>query len=84
MIRGANYEEADQLINIPLKSEDVRVSVFFKENLDGLLRCSLRSKGNIDVAEIAQRFGGGGHKTGGGLQVPRAPGDNQGDHPANH
>ena len=64
----ANYEEADGLINIPLKSEDVRVSVFFKENLEGLLRCSLRSKGNINVAEIAQQFGGGGHKTAAGFK----------------
>ncbi len=64
----ANYEEADQLINIPLRSEDVRVSVFFKENLEGLLRCSLRSKGNINVAEIAQQFGGGGHKTAAGFK----------------
>ena len=65
---GANYEEADQLINIPLKSEDIRVSVFFKENADGLLRCSLRSKGAINVAEIAQSFGGGGHATAAGFK----------------
>lgn len=65
---GATYEEADQLINIPLKSEDIRVSVFFKENLEGILRCSLRSKGNINVAEIAQLYGGGGHKTAAGFK----------------
>jgi bifunctional oligoribonuclease and PAP phosphatase NrnA len=65
---GANYEEADQLINIPLKSEDIRVSVFFKENPEGLLRCSMRSKGNINVAEIAQVFGGGGHRTAAGFK----------------
>jgi len=70
MIResGANYEEADGLINIPLRSEDVRVSIFFKENMEGLLRCSLRSKGAINVAEIAQVFGGGGHKTAAGFK----------------
>jgi len=70
MIRdsGANYEEADGLINIPLRSEDVRVSIFFKENLEGLLRCSLRSKGSINVAEIAQMFGGGGHLTAAGFK----------------
>ncbi len=75
MIRdsGANYEEADGLINIPLGSEEVRVSVFFKENMEGLLRCSLRSKGAIDVAEIAQEFGGGGHRTAAGFKcrIPR-------------
>jgi phosphoesterase RecJ-like protein len=64
----ANYEESDQLINIPLKSEDIRVSVFFKENVEGLVRCSMRSKGNINVAEIAQRFEGGGHKTAAGFK----------------
>jgi len=64
----ANYEESDQLINIPLKSEDIRVSVFFKENVEGLVRCSMRSKGNINVAEIAQRFDGGGHKTAAGFK----------------
>jgi phosphoesterase RecJ-like protein len=65
---GANYEEADQLINIPLKSEEILVSVFFKENPDGMLRCSMRSKGNINVAEIAQLFGGGGHRTAAGFK----------------
>jgi phosphoesterase RecJ-like protein len=65
---GANYEEADQLINIPLRSEDIRISVFFKQNPAGLLRCSLRSKANINVAEIAQSFGGGGHRTAAGFK----------------
>lgn len=64
----ASYEEADTIINFPLKSEQVRVSVFFKENLDGLLRCSLRSKGTLNVSEIAQRFGGGGHRTAAGFK----------------
>ncbi len=75
MIRdsGANYEEADGLINIPLRSEEVRVSVFFKENMEGLVRCSLRSKGAINVAQIAQEFGGGGHLTAAGFKcrIPR-------------
>lgn len=64
----AMYEEADTIINVPLKSEKIRVSVFFKENEEGILRCSMRSKGNIDVAEIAQYYGGGGHKTAAGFK----------------
>jgi len=68
---GAAYEESDLLINIPLRSADVRVSVFFKENLEGIKRCSLRSKGNIDVATIAQSLGGGGHKTAAGFKCLR-------------
>lgn len=65
---NAIFEEADTLINIPLKSEDIKVSVFFKENYEGVLRCSMRSKGNINVAEIAQLYGGGGHKTAAGFK----------------
>ncbi len=65
---NANYDEADTLINIPLKSHDVLVSVFFKENLEGILRCSLRSKGDLNVAVIAQEYGGGGHKTAAGFK----------------
>jgi phosphoesterase RecJ-like protein len=65
---GSKYEEADQIINIPLKAEAVKVSIFFKEDLSGLMRCSLRSKGQIDVAEIAKTFGGGGHRNAAGFK----------------
>ncbi|MAG13231.1 MAG: DHH family phosphoesterase [Spirochaetales bacterium] len=65
----ATYEESQTLINTPMKSDHIRVSVFFKENTDGVLRCSLRSKGNIDVASIARDFGGGGHRTAAGFKT---------------
>jgi bifunctional oligoribonuclease and PAP phosphatase NrnA len=65
---GAKYEEADQIINIPLKAEAVKVSIFFKEDSAGLMRCSLRSKGQIDVAEIAKQYGGGGHRNAAGFK----------------
>lgn len=68
---GANYEDAEDIINIPLLSGSVEVSVFFKENQNGKLRCSLRSKGKVNVAGIAQNFGGGGHKTASGFSCAR-------------
>ncbi|MBN1835269.1 MAG: bifunctional oligoribonuclease/PAP phosphatase NrnA [Spirochaetales bacterium] len=68
----ARYEEGDQLINIPLRSESIRVSVFFKENPEGVKRCSMRSKGEVDVAQIAQSFGGGGHTTAAGFKCIRS------------
>jgi bifunctional oligoribonuclease and PAP phosphatase NrnA len=64
---GASYEDAEDLVNLPLQDKTVEVSVFFKENLEGRLRCSLRSKGGVNVARIAQAFGGGGHKTAAGF-----------------
>ncbi len=72
MESGSTYEEGQQLINNPLNAKDVRVSIFFKENLEGLLRCSMRSKGNIDVARIASLYEGGGHKTAAGFKCHKS------------
>ncbi|HUW41322.1 MAG TPA: bifunctional oligoribonuclease/PAP phosphatase NrnA [Rectinemataceae bacterium] len=66
-VSGAAYEDAEDLVNIPLQGRTIEVSILFKENLQGRLRCSLRSKGQINVAHIAQSFGGGGHKTAAGF-----------------
>jgi bifunctional oligoribonuclease and PAP phosphatase NrnA len=71
MESGSAYEEAQTLINTPLSAEKVRVSVFFKENMEGLFRCSLRSKGNIDVAAVAESYRGGGHRTAAGFKLDR-------------
>jgi phosphoesterase RecJ-like protein len=67
---GAAYEDAEELINVPLQGKSVQVSIFFKSNASGVLRCSLRSKGSVNVAHIAQGFGGGGHKTAAGFKCP--------------
>lgn len=68
---GATYEDAEDLINLPLQGRTVEVSLLFKENLEGRLRCSLRSKGAVNVAHVAQGFGGGGHKTAAGFTCDR-------------
>lgn len=65
---GASYEDSENFINIPLQCRDIVVSVFLKENEDGRLRCSLRSKGTVNVSKIAQGFGGGGHRTAAGFK----------------
>ncbi|MDA3781357.1 MAG: bifunctional oligoribonuclease/PAP phosphatase NrnA [Bacteroidales bacterium] len=69
---GALYEEAQEIVNFPLQSEIVRVSVFFKEDSDGLLRCSIRSKGEVNCASVARIFNGGGHKTAAGFKCYEA------------
>jgi len=67
---GSSYEDAEGLINVPLQAASIEVSIFFKENEQGTLRCSLRSKGGVNVAQIAQSFGGGGHKSAAGFKSP--------------
>lgn len=65
---GAKYEEAQEIVNFPLQSKIVRVSIFFKEDSEGLLKCSIRSKGEVNCASIARTFNGGGHKTAAGFK----------------
>jgi len=65
---GAEYEEAENIVNIPLKTKEVEVSILIKENPEGDIRCSLRSKGLVNVSKIAQSFGGGGHHTAAGFK----------------
>ncbi len=70
---GARYEDAENFVNWPLSSRDVEVAAFFKEAADGSVRCSLRSKGGVNVAHIARFFNGGGHRTAAGFRCHHGP-----------
>lgn len=67
---GSSYHDAEGLINVPLQTASIEISILLKENEAGTLRCSLRSKGTINVAQIAQSFRGGGHKSAAGFKSP--------------
>jgi len=58
---GAKEEDCEGLVNYALAIGDVEVAAFFRELPDGRYRVSMRSKGKLDVAAVAERFGGGGH-----------------------
>ena len=65
---GAINDDADGFVNAPLKAREILVSVMVKESKKGKVKCSLRSKGNIDVSKIAHDFGGGGHVNAAGFK----------------
>ncbi len=52
----------DGFINYARSIHGVEVSIFLTELDRDLYRLSFRSRGNIDVSQIAARFDGGGHK----------------------
>lgn len=66
---GAKEEDCEGLVNYALSIGDVQVAVFFRELPDGRFRVSLRSKGKLNVATIAEQFGGGGHACASGCSV---------------
>jgi phosphoesterase RecJ-like protein len=65
---GAVNDDSDGFVNAPLRAREIIVSVMVKESRKGKVKCSLRSKGNIDVSKIAHDFGGGGHVNAAGLK----------------
>jgi bifunctional oligoribonuclease and PAP phosphatase NrnA len=58
---GACDEDVDAVASDMLSIEGVRVAIFFREKTKKFLRVSLRSKGKINIARVAEQFGGGGH-----------------------
>jgi phosphoesterase RecJ-like protein len=66
---GAKEEDCEGLVNYALSIADAEVAVFFRELPDGRFRVSLRSKGKVNVANLAERFGGGGHECASGCAV---------------
>ena len=64
---GAKQEETEGFVSFPLRAKDITVSLLLKEMPDGKVRCSLRSKGTVNVAKIAQELKGGGHTNAAGF-----------------
>jgi phosphoesterase RecJ-like protein len=75
---GTQAEDIDGIINYGRRIEDVQVAVLIHEignesQTPGRgkrdFHVSLRSDGNVNVADIAARFGGGGHANAAGFSV---------------
>ena len=59
---GVDSAELSGLVNEVMKLRDIDCAVLIREERDGLVRLSLRSKSSLDVSRIASDlFGGGGH-----------------------
>jgi phosphoesterase RecJ-like protein len=62
----AGPHDAEGLIDVPRGIAGVEAVVVLREVSPGELKVSLRSRGAVDVAAIANRFGGGGHRNAAG------------------
>ncbi|HLA12281.1 MAG TPA: bifunctional oligoribonuclease/PAP phosphatase NrnA [Pyrinomonadaceae bacterium] len=66
---GASDEDADGFVNYPLTVGEVEAVVLLKECAPEVYRTSLRSKGDVNVARVAGKFGGGGHRNAAGCTL---------------
>ncbi|MBD3426901.1 MAG: hypothetical protein GF409_06690 [Candidatus Omnitrophica bacterium] len=67
-------EDADTIADEIRTIKGVDIVVFFREKSGEELRVSLRSKGGINVARLAQEYGGGGHSDVAGCIIPNSGG----------
>lgn len=73
---GAVSNDAEELVNLPMETGPVIVTVLLTDMGDGVVRANFRSKSpelagrDIDVSAIAGQFGGGGHRRAAGARVP--------------
>jgi phosphoesterase RecJ-like protein len=67
---GASAEDCEGVVNYLIGIVGVESAVFLREVPDtSQFRLSIRSKGKLDVAQIAEHFGGGGHRNASGCTL---------------
>ncbi|MFN0110052.1 MAG: DHH family phosphoesterase [Blastocatellia bacterium] len=66
---GASEDDSDGIITYPLTVGDVEAVAFFRELQNSTYRISLRSKNRVNVARVAEHFGGGGHANAAGFTI---------------
>lgn len=66
---GSKAEDTENFSNFPRMINSVKISALFREVGRDLWKVSLRSKGNVNVARIAEVYGGGGHRNAAGFRI---------------
>ena len=73
---GVRMNETEDLIDDLRTLRGHRIVALFKEQPDGRVRVSLRSRSDVDIGSLARSFGGGGHRVAAGYTSSK---DNIGD-----
>lgn len=66
---GATDADADPITEKIRSIQGVKIAILIREKADKQLRISIRSKDGINVASIAEKFGGGGHHSAAGCTI---------------
>ena len=66
---GVSSDDLDGIVEHPRSVAGTRLALFFRDLGYGKVKVSFRSTGDVDVNELARRFGGGGHEKASGALV---------------
>jgi phosphoesterase RecJ-like protein len=65
---GTTEEDTDNFTTYPMSVEGVRAGILFLE-IEGGVKMSFRSKGEIPINRLAMEFGGNGHRNAAGARI---------------
>ncbi len=66
---GVEYKDVDTLANLGVDTQGVEIGILVKEQCKGTYKISFRSKNKVNVCELAEKFGGGGHFNAAGCTI---------------
>ncbi len=67
---GSHPSDTEDLVNACLTIEGTECAFIIVEQKSRQMKVSLRSRSELDVAQVAETFGGGGHRQASGAMVP--------------
>jgi|WetSurMetagenome_2_1015567.scaffolds.fasta_scaffold00030_22 bifunctional oligoribonuclease and PAP phosphatase NrnA len=62
-------DDTENFVSFPRLMREVKISALVRELNSGGCKVSLRSKGAINISEVAEYFGGGGHRNAAGCRI---------------
>jgi phosphoesterase RecJ-like protein len=66
---GLEADELEGVVEFARSVRGVKLALLFRELANHRIKVSFRSTGNLDVAKLAERFGGGGHRKAAGASL---------------
>jgi phosphoesterase RecJ-like protein len=69
MRTGAIPPDSEDLVDFTVSMRGVAVGMLFIEQLRGGVKVSFRARNGLDCAQLAGRFGGGGHREAAGATL---------------
>lgn len=67
---GVSSYESEELVSLVRGVQGVLAVALLTEMPNGTIRASLRAKEPVDVGQVAEQFGGGGHRAAAGATLP--------------
>ncbi len=62
-------DDLEGIVELPRSIRGVRLALLFRPLANGRIKVSFRSVGDVDVARLAETFGGGGHRKAAGASL---------------